>query len=414
MPPGTVINFKDGKLYKNSYLADKSKDFKVLKSTPEIAKALFHQLQSSIQQACKFSNNTAITLSGGLDSRAILGCAVDNTSNLNAYTFGSERSPDVQSARKLALIAGIPHDVISISGSYLLKWLKHGLFTTGGMVSCIHYQILGLADTLAQNSDLVLDGLGGDMFTGAHIEWPMLFARTKKRSIELLHKQRARTWARLEDQENIFNIDFLNEAYARKHALEEYFDSFNSNELWKGCHKFDFHERQRRFIQYGPHQIRTFLPVHTPFYDPKFSNTMRNVNIRHLIGQKAYRYMHKYYLNRFAKVPDATGGIPVSYPTYIRFSKRVIDFGRRRLPKTLNSTFGIENTSATNYPDWFRNELREFVYDHILSCEMLSDFVNIKSAESLLTQHMNRDVNHATKIGVLLTFSAWLQESKNL
>ena len=414
VPPGAVINFKDGKSYKHIYLDEQSENFVSPKTTPEIAEALFNNLQSSIRQACKFSKQTAITLSGGLDSRAILGCALDNVSSLSAYTFGPENSADVQSARKLALKAGISHNIIPISGSYLLKWLKHGLFTTGGMVSCIHYQILSLADALAQSSDLVLDGLGGDMFTGAHLEWPMIFARTNKRSIEVLHRQRARTWVDLKDQKRIFNIDFLNESSENNHTLAQYFDSLIPSELWRGCHNFDFQERQRRFIQYGPHQIRSFVPVHTPFYDHKFSITIRKVSIKHLLGQRAYRYMHKHYLNELASIPDATGGVPVSYPASIRFSKRVLDFGRRRVPKILNKPFGLKNNSATNYPDWFRNELQELVYDCILGCETMRDYIDMQSAETMLEQHMNRDANHSTKIGVLLTFSAWLQESNSL
>lgn len=414
VPPGAVINFKDGKCYEHSYLDEKNESHVTLNTTPEIAEALFNNLRSSIKQACKFSKRTAITLSGGLDSRAILGCALDNVNNLSAYTFGSENSSDVQSARKLALTVGISHDIIPINGSYLLKWLKHGLFTTGGMVSCIHYQILSLADALAQSSDLVLDGLGGDMFTGAHLEWPMIFTRTNKRSIEVLHRQRARTWADLKDQKRIFNIDFLNESSENNHTLAQYFDSLKPSELWRGCHNFDFQERQRRFIQYGPHQIRSFVPVHTPFYDPKFSNTIRNISIKHLLGQRAYRYMHKHYLNELASIPDATGGVPVSYPASIRFSKRVLDFGRRRLPKILNKPLGLKNNSATNYPDWFRNELQELVYDYILGCETMREYIDIQSAETMLKQHMNRNANHATKIGVLLTFSAWLQDSNSL
>ncbi len=414
IPAGTVINFKDGKSYKYSYIEHLKQATYVPKTTAEVASTLLNSLQNSISQACKYSKKTAITLSGGLDSRAILGSALDNTSSLSAFTFGPESSADVQCARKLALQAGISHDVIPISGTYLLEWLKHGLFTTGGMVSCIHYQILSLASALAQNSDLVLDGLGGDMFTGAHIEWPMVFARTKKRSIDVLHSQRARTWANEADQKKIFTADFLNELDSKNNILKKYYENLKPADLWKGSHNFDYQERQRRFIQYGPHQIRPFVPVHTPFYEPKFSFNMREVNIKYLIGQRAYRYMHKHYLKDLAGVPEATGGVPVSYPACIHFAKRVLDFGRRRLPTQLNKSFGLKNTSATNYPEWFRNELHELVHDHILSNEALRSYVDTQFAETLLKQHMSHEANHTTKIGVLLTFSAWIESIKSL
>lgn len=413
VPPGTVLRFDGNIINKDTYTISNNLKNDIPNTTYDVAKTIYDGLQKSISYACKSSSHTAITLSSGLDSRAILGCAMEHTNSLSAFTFGPEDCRDVKYARELAKRADIAHEVIPTDGNYLIKWLDHGLFITGGMVSCIHYQILSLADTLAQYADLVMDGLGGGTFTGANIKWPMKFARSKANAIDLLYRQRATAWADPSEQKHIFDAEFLFEAGNPKSLLNQYFSDLERSELWRGGENFVFNERQFRFAQFGPHQIRPFVPVHTPFYELDLVRRMRQVNLKHLIGQNAYVYMHKHYFKHLAEIPDSKRGVPITWPASIRFGKRVFDFGVRRLPEPMKRQFGYQNSPGTDYPDWFRNELRELIYDNILGNQSMHEYINIKATENLIQDHMDRNANHTTKLGVLLTFSAWLQSVSN-
>ena len=408
LPPGTILRFGKDKMVREAYTLDKFSVNEIPKTTSEVANTIYNRLQDSILRASKHSSHTAITLTGGMDSRAILGCAMESVSSLSAYTFGPENSKEVSYARALAMQADITHEVIPIDGTYLLNWLDHGIFITGGMVCCTNYQILSLADTLALQADLVLDGLGGDMLTGAHIKWPMLFAKSKLHSMEILHKQRATAWSNKTSLNNIFKPEFTEEIINQNNELIEYFDGIEKK-YWQGCHNFDLRERQRRFIQYGPHQIRPFLPVHTPFYEPILMRSLLQVNIKHLIGQHSYRYMHRHHLKNLAIVPDTKRGVPITWPTSMRFGKRIIDAGRKRLLSAIKYQSDIREDSPTNYPYWFRNELRELIHDNILGNEHMNYIICKKTAETILQEHMRADKDHTTKLGVLLTFSSWLQ-----
>ena len=109
LPAGSVLRFADGQLHLQSYAS-----FPALPgesepaSLDEVAAALHGELGRSVEKAGRHSDRVAITLSGGLDSRALLGCAVERGVPVRTYTFGDPRSVEVGVARELARRAGVP------------------------------------------------------------------------------------------------------------------------------------------------------------------------------------------------------------------------------------------------------------------------------------------------------------------
>ena len=379
----------------------------------EVASRLYTELSNSIREQASSSSRCAITLSGGLDSRAILGCAMAaKVPDIRTFTFGSPDCADVVYARELARRCGVPHTVVPISGDYLERWLEYGVFVTGGMMNCIHFHILSLADTLGAEADVVLDGLGGDALTGGHLKHRMINARSADDAMRLLFNQRATGFRSLSELRELFEPGFFPEDIGEPiDWLRPLFAEHKNDPPWYACHAFDLRERQRRFIQFGPHLLRPFVDVQTPFYYPPLYDYLAGIRDPGvLMNQRAYLEFHRKHLADLAAVPDATRGVPIAWPDSVRFAKRVFDYGVRRLPGAFRRPLSGRSPSPTNYNEWFRTLLADLVKDRLLDAgSPLVGIVRRPRMESLVAGHMSGERDDAVKIGLLLTLDTWLR-----
>lgn len=409
LPPATVLRFVDGAFGLHPY-AEFEFGTQCL-SVAEIAEALHAELDRSVADSVRHAQRVAITLSGGLDSRALLGCAVRHSSGLRTYTFGAPGCPEMRSAREVAHRAGVPNTAVEIDGAYLRRWLDHGIHVTGGMVSCTQYHITILADLLAEEADVVLDGLGGDALTGVHLKPAMFAARSAGRATSPLYRQRATAWAGVDERRRIFEPDFLtDDTYDPREAVDLHVRE--TEEPWRACHRFDLLERQRRFVQFGPHQIRPFVTVQTPFYAPGVVDLLTGAAARHLLGQRAYVRMHARHLRSLAGVPDSARGVPLTWPLGVRFAKQAVDFAGRRARTALRRSRAPAPEAPVDYGGWFRGDLRGFVEERLLDGGAFGGVLRRDEVEAVLREHNSGGGDHTGKVACLLTFEGWLRSVK--
>jgi asparagine synthetase B (glutamine-hydrolysing) len=414
LSPGTILTFNAGNMKARTYnFASRDTESNQIDSLDSASNKLYDLLENNVASAIKNHSRVAINLSGGFDSRALLGCALKHKSDIVAYTFGVPGASDLRCAQKLASSCGIKHKIIYASGDYFYNWFEHGLFVTSGMVSCNHYHILHLADLLSKEADVVLDGFAGDALTGGHLTTKMLNAHIKERAQNALLLQRVTAFKTIKSIKKLFHSDFYDSAdYTPLDAIRPHFDTTHQSSLWYSCHLFDLYERQRRFIQYGAHQLRPFVNVKIPFLSIDIVNFMLSLDIRYLTNQKCYRQMLIKHMPSLAKLPDAARGIPISWPEGIRFAEYIYSGLCRKLPKNWQSMF-LRYHPSTNYSEWYRTILRSFVEDNLLgSIEILDDILQKDTVESIVNEHMAGKRDHHTKIGCLLTFMAWYRKMK--
>jgi asparagine synthetase B (glutamine-hydrolysing) len=348
-----------------------------------------------------------VTLSGGLDSRALLGCAVGQGASLRAYTFGVPGARDVAYAARLARSAGVAHRTLAIEPSFLPRWLDHALEVVGGAVGAIHFHILSLCEPVAAESELVLDGLGGDALTGAHLGWRWFLERSPARVAERVYRRRATAFADAGARRELLEPEWLAAAgwdpreATRRHARRD------GSPAWWAGHRFDLIERQRRFIQFGPHLLRPFVDVRTPFYAPALVELLWHARASALFEQRAYRRMHARWLPALAAVPEAGRDLPLSAGTPRRMARRVLDAGRLRLPGALRGE--PDARSPTAYAEWFRGPLRGFLGERLLDGHAaVAGVVRRAAVERLLAEHVSGAADHTPRLGVLLSLTAWL------
>jgi asparagine synthetase B (glutamine-hydrolysing) len=409
LSPGNILTFNAGILNVRKYFdLFEDRTYKKIDSIDIVSDKLFELLTNSVESAIKNNSVVAVNLSGGFDSRALLGCALKNRTDLIAYTFGIHDSDDIKYAKKIANECSIKHQIITTSGDFLHRWFEHGIFVTSGMVSCNHYHILQLAKLLHNEADAVLDGFAGDALTGGHLTSGMLNARSKDKLLNALRVQRATAFNTPSSLKEIFHPDYLDsDGYDPLNSIRPYFNTSSDFPLWYGCHLFDLYERQRRFIQYGAHQLRPFVNVKIPFLSIDIVNFLISLDAKLLSSQACYRHMHIKHLSLLAKIPDTARGVPIAWPQSVRYAKYLYRGVCRKLPKNLRSIF-LKYRETVSYGEWYRTILRSFVEDNLLGIDKVYEGIIQKgTVETILKEHMSGQRDHHIKIGCLLTFAHW-------
>ena len=411
LEPGTILRVQDGRVTLASYLPTAPDSPDASLTLDGLSDLLYEGLSQSVARSlAQGGSPVAVTLSGGLDSRALLGCATRHRTALRAYTFGVPGCRDLTLAAEIARRCGVPHTMIELDGSFLPRWLDHAVEVTGGEVAASHFHILSLAEIIASECRLVLDGLSGDAIAGSHLNWRVVMARTPDSAIDLTYGRHASVLPSRAERERFFEPEFMAALnYDPRDAVAAHFRDLGPAPLWWGAHRFDLLERQRRFIQQGPQLVRPFVDVDTPFRTETVMEPMLRAPARLLLEQRAYVRMHARHLSNLAQVRDSNRGIPLASPPSLRFAKRVFDWGRTRLPGPLAGWLGESGRATTDYKNWLRTTLRPLLEERLLDGgDVLDGIVRRSAVREALTSHA-KGADRTALLGCLLSLSTWLR-----
>ena len=125
-----------------------------------VARDLADAVRDSIAVKTKTSNKTAVLLSGGMDSRVVLGGFPRNAQPL-AITIGEIENNEVDVARSLAEASGAEHSFVRRSTSHYTDVISEAVSTGGSMFSYQHGHFFNLD---LPETDLILHGHGFDYF----------------------------------------------------------------------------------------------------------------------------------------------------------------------------------------------------------------------------------------------------------
>lgn len=83
------------------------------------------RLKASVDAQTRKTDHLGIALSGGLDARTMLGLTDHGQVDMTCFSLGMEGSLDVNSARRLAELAGYPYHVCSLDENFLGNFSHH-------------------------------------------------------------------------------------------------------------------------------------------------------------------------------------------------------------------------------------------------------------------------------------------------
>jgi hypothetical protein len=136
-------------------------------SIKEVASDLAAAVKQSIKVKSIGFDNVSLLLSGGMDSRVVLG-GFDRNSMPNAITIGSSQNNEVSVARELAELSNASHHFTERSATHYEDIFERATAVGGSMYSYQHGHFFGL--DMPIESSLLLHGHGFDyMFQGMYL-----------------------------------------------------------------------------------------------------------------------------------------------------------------------------------------------------------------------------------------------------
>lgn len=160
LPPGSIVTFSKIQLsaeYDRYWTPNRTEKYS---DTKDSAEALAFALRTSVHRKTEGTENIGLLLSGGLDSRVILG-ALQGKAGVTAFTVGSNRNNEVRVAESLAKTAGVPFEFVQRPEDQYANALLGSSAVSGGMFSFQHAHFGQLE---FGESEQILHGHGLDYF----------------------------------------------------------------------------------------------------------------------------------------------------------------------------------------------------------------------------------------------------------
>ena len=359
VPPASVLSFsiKETKVEVNHYWAwtEIIKPIKGPVDEREIAEELGRLFKESVRKRVNEDERIGITLSGGLDSRAILAAVPEDYKPLHTFTFGQEDCDDITIAGKTSKVKGVKHHALVLSSENWLMPRISGVWKSDGSYSLLHMHGVGFYEEYKKYMDFNLNGFLGDAILGGS------------------------------------------------------YISQNSSVLYK------VRNRGRRFINCGPLLGGSWLIHRIPFFDNSLIEYIFSIPKK--LIKKSYIY-NKMLLNSFPgyynNIPWQQTGCPISYPDnlvkLIKFKNRVT----RKL-KRESRRFGSNFRDLHNYTDyynWLRQEPAKSFFENLLYAKnaIYPAYIDRAKTQRYLRDHMQNKANYQNELCIALTFELWLQQ----
>ncbi|WP_108947092.1 asparagine synthase-related protein [Shewanella halifaxensis] len=337
----------------------------------------------------------AVTLSGGLDSRAIFAAATKYfKGEISTYTFGHPNCDDAIIAKQVANVAGVNNTLRTINHSNWFEGRDQGVWQTDGMFNILHMHALGSVAEISENSHYLLNGylgdavLGGSFLLGAFQDEPISQA--------------------------IANVKY-----------QELADIVDLNPDYFGGEKYDplfIYNRGVRFTSVGSDLLSDHLHNLKPFMDNDLLEFIYSVPDSFRSKSRLYNAMLlKYYPEYFKDIPWQQTGKPITVAPFNSAAPKVSL--KRKLINLVKATpFAgiahiiyrktIANKGYTSYTDWMQlPEFKDKINQLLLADNApIQQLIPAAELEQKLAEFYRNKPNNADSIGSLLTLATYLEQ----
>ena len=374
-------------------------------------------LKSSIIDKTQTKDKLISPISGGLDSRLILGTLKNNciSENIIPITYGQKFSFEYKNAVKVCKSLNLAdHILINILPNSLINKYDISAWLSEGMISIANAHLLLLPQFLGINDGRLLNGIyGGPTNYGAEYF-------SSKHIINSFNDETA--------VKDIYSVIALNDiVYStvltgeKLPPLQSFaFESIN-NELLKVknvsnrfCNQRDaffIENRMRRCINQSA-LYRFFWDEHLPLSDYELYFNYLDIPAEIKLGRKLLKSILITFFPDLARIPDANSGLDL-YSNTTNFSELKKSFSHRLRHYITKMTAGkvsfYDKKTYAHYPAWFRKHSptfnffsqnllsKEFRDLHLLKPKRLEDLLSSTKRGGVGFHHISR----------LSTFAVW-------
>lgn len=359
-------------------------------------------------------------LSGGLDSRQILGAIPDNVGPIHTYTFGQPGCRDHVYAEQMAKIAGTHHhEVLFENGEWLYDIAEAHTSLTEGFHCLWHAHNFKDVLQVREHCDINLSGHFGDVLIGGSVlkDCPPGFVfRNRLRN----------TYVEYYGLTYPHRGDFHDAWALLKPSEADLFQSLNRYpESHHGLHPSviaDFmalEYRARKMIQYYLVHNRPYFEARTPFLNARLLKLVYSFPPAYREDRRLQIAILDNLDKRLSAVPWDVTNIPPTGRKGLRTWHKNIVFADRVLKKFSGREWLTPKVRRYHdYQNWIVHDLREWVSTVLLGADaVVPGLFKEGYVESVIRDHMDgsgRSYSSTFKIGTMLSLELMIQQVKKV
>jgi asparagine synthase (glutamine-hydrolysing) len=411
LPPASLATWRDGQLLiKRTWEPPPPGNQSI--DARDAADALGAAIARAVERALDRRLTVTLPLSGGLDSRTLLGLAREHLP-LTTLSYGHRHSWDVKFGHRLARIAGTRHEEVFLGPDYMARFGPRGVHLTDGEAPLHAFHILCLNPRLAARPSLILSGFLGDAVTGAHLAWVHSedLNLSRAAAARALYDRHYRTGFTDEELGRLLRRPLNREAEGA--AYGAFFAAYErGNGPYGGADRVDLELRQRRFIAYQLTTLGAAGLCRAPFADREVIDTALALPLNQRLGQAAYLRFIVRALPDLAGVPRTATGLALAGPAPLLGLSRWLEWCRwRGLPRVTRGYFRPHDyRQFAHYADWIRQGARSFFAELIEDREALADLLDTEQVADLFKRHLEGKIDAHGRLAAIATLALWRRQ----
>jgi asparagine synthase (glutamine-hydrolysing) len=406
--PGTTLRFHAGELTLTRYIDFQYPDEYELHDEVHYIDALMEATHTAVVRQARGPAPLGVMLSGGLDSRTILGMLAGNGVDVQTFTFGIPGCDDEHAARAMARSLHLPHQFLPLAPDYLAHYGAKGVRLTDGQKSVVHFQAGGSIENAALGTQVLFKGLLGGTIHGDVVSRERLAPFGDAAMFE--HAFCAHNRVFQEDQLcRLYTSPMFQEV--RDVPRQSLHDSLarSQSKWWVDKLSYvDLYEEDVRFSVMGVELTRASALIRTPLADKDLVRTAALVPPGLRADKAYYKHAIARVLPQLAKVDYARTRRPVTDGCFRDVCLRTQELARYWLHnRGLSWVQQSQPRPYADYGAWMRRELRPWVEATLLARQSLDrGYFAPTYIRNLVAEHM-AGCDHSRRLGVLLTLELW-------
>lgn len=380
-------------------------------SEDEYIDAFAEKLTRAVEKRVKGIDRLALSLSGGLDSRAMAAVLyrLNMSDSVKAFSFGPGHCYDVRFGKKIARKLGFQFESTEIKPDFIHKHAREFQYLCEGMRACdwawqIDYQKSAF---LKDNMHTVLSGFLGDALCAPKVSWTCLInVRDDETAIRRTYNVHVESFSNDELKHylnyNIFkkvkdcNFEIIKKTYLNAPTIN----------IFNKARYVNLHQRQRRstygFVDYSEFHVNRI----SPFIDNEFVDFILHVPPELKVKQSLYKKMLIKHFPEVVKIKYSSMGIPIQPSKW----QEGMHWRKERYKNLLSK---ISITARNNHNDYIetdkalRTGSRQFMLDVFSKSHVLNEFFSPQEFNNLVLDFLQKSSVGYERVCYPMTFLLW-------